>query len=213
MKNFANASTLAAAAFGAFLTFGSQQAAAETRVVEFNCQNGPQLTVAFTRHSGDNISVRYVYDGPRSAMRSMRRTHHNHFRDGRNWLAIQQQQGVVEYGEGQDLFDRCTAFNTSFNKPRQPKRPVSRDNFGPHYGSNAAGSWGGKVRSGPGMHYRQVGSTFEGQQLTIIRNTQQYMNGYPWFEVRLTNGRLGYQWGGLMCGYGAPREGMHRICR
>ncbi|MEL6785670.1 MAG: SH3 domain-containing protein, partial [Pseudomonadota bacterium] len=72
---------------------------------------------------------------------------------------------------------------------------------------------GGKVRSGPGMHYHQVGSTYEGQQLTVLHNTQQYMNGYPWFQVRLANGRTGYQWGGLMCGYGAPRQGMYKICR
>jgi len=60
-------------------------------------------------------------------------------------------------------------------------------------------SYGGKVRSGPGMQYRQIGSLQEGNRINILNGTGVMMNGYEWFEIRYRNGRTGYQWGGIMC--------------
>ncbi len=84
---------------------------------------------------------------------------------------------------------------------------------GQEYYPRDAGSWGGKVRSGPGTKYRQTGSLREGEAITLVRNTGQFMNGYPWFEIRFRNARRGYKWGGLLCGFGEPISGLHRTCK
>ncbi len=60
-------------------------------------------------------------------------------------------------------------------------------------------SYGGKVRNGPGMQYRQTGSLREGDGILILNGTGAMMDGYEWFEIRYGNGRTGYQWGGLIC--------------
>lgn len=65
--------------------------------------------------------------------------------------------------------------------------------------SICARSYGGKVRAGPGMEFRQVGSLAEGDRVTLLYNTQERMNGYDWFFIRLPNGEEAYQWGGLLC--------------
>lgn len=60
-------------------------------------------------------------------------------------------------------------------------------------------SYGGKVRSGPGLQYRQVGSLRDGDTVRILGGSGVMMNGYEWFQIRYRNGRTGFQWGGLMC--------------
>lgn len=75
-----------------------------------------------------------------------------------------------------------------------------------------AGSWGGKIRSGPGTQYRQIGSLRNGDPVGLIEDTGVMMNGYPWFRIRLKNGRRGFQWGGILCGYNSPVNGTHGVC-
>ncbi len=66
-------------------------------------------------------------------------------------------------------------------------------------------SYGGKLRSGPGMNYNQIGSLQENEDLSILGRTGVQMNGYEWFAIALTNGKTGYQWGGIMCSqHGLP---------
>ncbi|WP_346892027.1 MliC family protein [uncultured Roseibium sp.] len=72
-------------------------------------------------------------------------------------------------------------------------------------------SYGGKVRGGPGMNYRQVGSLREGDRILILNGTGAMMNGYEWFQIRYRNGRTGYQWGGLMCSQ-KPYPTIFRVC-
>ncbi|WP_417678315.1 MliC family protein [Roseibium sp.] len=72
-------------------------------------------------------------------------------------------------------------------------------------------SYGGKVRGGPGMQYRQVGSLREGDRILILNGTGAMMNGYEWFQIRYRNGRTGYQWGGLMCSQ-TPYPTIFRVC-
>ena len=72
-------------------------------------------------------------------------------------------------------------------------------------------SYGGKVRSGPGMQYRQVGSLREGDGILILNGTGAMMNGYEWFQIRYRNGRTGYQWGGLMCSQ-SPYPTIFQVC-
>lgn len=77
------------------------------QTVRYNCQNGPQLTVIYR---GD--SLRYVYDGPDSAMRTMHayRGNRRHFKDGPNSITLEPDRKLVDYREGNDLYDRCRAF-------------------------------------------------------------------------------------------------------
>lgn len=72
-------------------------------------------------------------------------------------------------------------------------------------------SYGGKVRSGPGMQYGQTGSLREGDRILILSGTGVMMNGYEWFQVRYRNGRTGYHWGGLFCSE-RPYPGIYQVC-
>ncbi|HEV7276983.1 MAG TPA: DUF4189 domain-containing protein [Devosiaceae bacterium] len=71
-------------------------------------------------------------------------------------------------------------------------------------------SYGGKVRSGPGTEYRQVGSLAEGDRIKIIRNSGVAFNGYDWFEVQVGD-LVGFQWGGIMCSV-QPVTGVFQQC-
>lgn len=75
-----------------------------------------------------------------------------------------------------------------------------------------AGSWGGKLRSGPGMEYDQIGSLNIGDTVTLTEDTAIMMNGYPWFRLRTASGKDGYQWGGILCATGVPVEGIFKNC-
>ncbi|NVK35990.1 MAG: MliC family protein [Rhodobacteraceae bacterium] len=72
-------------------------------------------------------------------------------------------------------------------------------------------SYGGKVRSGPGMNFRQIGSLYEGDPIVILNGTGAMMNDYEWFEIRYGDGQVGFQWGGLMCSQN-PYPTIFRVC-
>jgi hypothetical protein len=75
-----------------------------------------------------------------------------------------------------------------------------------------AGSWGGIVRSGPGQQYGKVTSLAEGERITLIANTGEWSNDYPWFEIRFRGNRRGFQWGGIICSIGDQVEGTFETC-
>jgi membrane-bound inhibitor of C-type lysozyme len=72
-------------------------------------------------------------------------------------------------------------------------------------------SYGGKVRSGPGIQYGQSGSLYQGDQILILSGTGVMMNGYEWFQVRYRGGQIGYHWGGLFCSE-RPYPGIYEVC-
>ena len=74
-------------------------------------------------------------------------------------------------------------------------------------------SLGGKLRAGPGVNHRQVGSLVEGTFITIVSNSGVRFDGYDWFEVDAGNGRQGFQWGGIMCSNGQQIAGVFDQCR
>lgn len=76
-----------------------------------------------------------------------------------------------------------------------------------------AGSWGGIVRNGPGMSHARVAMLREGERVTLLYNTGVVWNDYPWFLIRLRDGRLGFQWGGILCHLATPVEGVYQRCR
>ncbi len=72
-------------------------------------------------------------------------------------------------------------------------------------------SLGGKVRSGPGMDFPQVGSLPEGTRVKIHANAGVHFNGYDWFEI-VSGDVRGYQWGGIMCSEGRLVPGIFQQC-
>lgn len=92
-----------------------------------------------------------------------------------------------------------------------PDRP--RPDRGGSQQINAAGkSLGGALRAGPGTDFARNGNLSTGTPLTILRRTQETLNGYSWFEVRTANGLSGYQWGGIMCSQDREIRGVLSVC-
>lgn len=60
-------------------------------------------------------------------------------------------------------------------------------------------SAGGNVRSGPGVSYSKIGSLGTGAAITLLSNAGEVMDNYPWFEIRMPSGTVGYQLGALLC--------------
>ncbi len=76
----------------------------------------------------------------------------------------------------------------------------------------AAKSWGGVVRSGPGMEFKQVASLKEGEKITVIEDAGVEMNGYRWYKIRFGANKVGFQWGGILCPVGKPVAGAFQSC-
>ena len=75
-----------------------------------------------------------------------------------------------------------------------------------------AGSWGGVVRTGPGMHHQRMTSLAEGEPVTLLENSGVFMGDYPWFRIRYRGGQVGYQWGGILCSTTTQVAGLHSPC-
>ncbi len=75
-----------------------------------------------------------------------------------------------------------------------------------------AGSWGGKVRAGPGRQYQHIDGLSEGEDVVLLENTRVMMGDYPWFKIQFKNGRIGYKWGGILCAKGTPVVGIFESC-
>jgi hypothetical protein len=107
---------LATTLFAATAAQAQQAQQVDQRGAIYNCQNGAQMTVVFQRDGFGNITLRYVYDGPNSAMRTMRPVGHinnGNFVDGQNRINVLNNNAMtLSYVEGPDFFDRCTAFQT-----------------------------------------------------------------------------------------------------
>jgi len=59
-------------------------------------------------------------------------------------------------------------------------------------------SYGGVLRSGPGMKFGKVASLQEGDPVDIIEDTGVWFNEYKWYKVSTHRGH-GYHWGGIFC--------------
>ncbi len=75
-----------------------------------------------------------------------------------------------------------------------------------------ARSWGGKVRSGPGANFGAIASLQEREPITLLAQSDAPLfQNFPWFKIRF-HGRIGYQWGGIICGIDAPIPGAFQTC-
>lgn len=110
---------------------------------------------------------------------------------------------ILMYGQGGEYPGHVECTFTNVEAPDMPT-PVPMDLSGK--------SWGGKMRSGPGMEFDQIASLSEGEPVTIIQNTTITMNGYNWFLIRRSNGQLGYKWGGILCSNEGTVPGLYDKC-
>ena len=46
-----------------------------------------------------------------------------------------------------------------------------------------AGSWGGKVRSGPGKEFAKIGSLSNGDPVILIESTNIFLDGYEYIST------------------------------
>ena len=59
-----------------------------------------------------------------------------------------------------------------------------------HASGLEAGSWGGKVRAGPGKNYDQIGSLQNGDPVVLLKRFDVASSEYPWFELTFKEARL-----------------------
>ncbi|MEP3107881.1 MAG: SH3 domain-containing protein [Hyphomicrobiales bacterium] len=99
---------------------------------------------------------------------------------------------------------------------RQTRDQIANQQGGTDVGSPTTSmevaSWGGVVRSGPGMDTNRIDSLKEGEVVEILQDSGVFMNGYNWFQIRYRGNKTGYQWGGIMCGRYQPVPGVHEVC-
>ena len=75
-----------------------------------------------------------------------------------------------------------------------------------------AGSWGGKVRAGPGKEFAKIGSLKNGDPVILVESTKIFLDGYEWFKIIYNNNSVGYHWGGILCGFDIPISGTYSVC-
>ena len=74
------------------------------------------------------------------------------------------------------------------------------------------GSWGGNVRSGPSTEYPKIGSLKNGDPVVLLKKQRPARDGFNWFKIAYRNGRVGYQWGGILCGFNNKVNGTYGLC-
>ena len=79
-------------------------------------------------------------------------------------------------------------------------------------GELKVGSWGGNVRSGPSTDYPKIGSLKNGDPVVLLKKEQLTSDRFNWFEIAYGNGQVGYQWGGILCGFNNKVNGTFGIC-
>jgi hypothetical protein len=119
-------------------------------------------------------------------------------------------QGLDFIGQGDDAIftDGTTSVSCYVAFVEEPGDAGAGGALGSPVGPYPGFSFGGNLRGGPGTNFADVGSTFEGQPLTLESDSGVYLNGYSWWVVRLQNGQQAYQWGGLLCAPGLQLAGI-----
>ena len=89
--------------------------------------------------------------------------------------------------------------------------PVEEEEADPEFPIEAR-SWGGTVRSGPGISFQRLGSLPRGEPIVVLERSEapEYQD-YQWFRISY-RGRTGYHWGGIICGRDEPIDGASTRC-
>jgi len=74
------------------------------------------------------------------------------------------------------------------------------------------GSWGGNVRSGPSTDYPKIGNLRNGDPVVLLKKQIPAKDGFNWFKIAYGNGQVGYQWGGVLCGFNNKVKGTYGLC-
>jgi len=74
------------------------------------------------------------------------------------------------------------------------------------------GSWGGNVRSGPSTDYPKIGSLKNGDPVVLLKKQKPARDSFNWFKIAYGNGQVGYQWGGILCGFNNKVKGTYGLC-
>ena len=74
------------------------------------------------------------------------------------------------------------------------------------------GSWGGNVRSGPSTEYPKIGSLTNGDPVVLLKKQKPASDSFNWFKIAYGNGQVGYQWGGILCGFNNEVNGTYGLC-
>ncbi|MEL6745622.1 MAG: MliC family protein [Pseudomonadota bacterium] len=182
----------------ACLTFAS----AASANVEYNCGQFNNATYSITYFDEEDIAeIRAVDLAGQMASALMRPAPSG---SGSRYVSDTGNSEFIEHQGNASLFvlgNQLSCFVTAVTEPG-----VGADNDAtlPPW---AGRSFGGNLRAGPGTQFADVGSTFNGQPITILQNTGVFMNGYTWFVVQLQNGQQAHQWGGILCAPGQFLQG------
>ncbi|MCR9122796.1 MAG: SH3 domain-containing protein [Phyllobacteriaceae bacterium] len=64
---------------------------------------------------------------------------------------------------------------------------------------DARGTGSGNVRAAPSVFAEKVASLGDGEPVIIKRNTDEFLDGFFWFQIEFGEGETGYVWGALLC--------------
>lgn len=172
------------------------------RRVEYTCNEGIPLIVKYINTQKTSIAIISHDSSPEIVLDNVQSGSGARYTDG-NWvLHVKGKTALV--GTGGQTDDSCTEVGSVNHQPQR------------HDGvtlPQRAKSWGGIVRSGPGMNYRKKASLSEGEWIIILERTNVVMNGYPWFQIQYRGGRKGFKWGGILCSVGPVIEGTFQTCK
>lgn len=170
------------------------------KTVEYTCNEGIPLIVEYIER--DDVSLAKIShdSSPKITLVNVRAGSGVKYSNG-DWVLHVKGKTALVSTRG-EFDDKCTEVaSTSDEMPRPKSITYPRQ----------AKSWGGIVRSGPGQHYKKRASLKEGEWITLLGPTNDVMNNYPWFKIKY-RGRIGYQWGGIICSVGTHVEGTYQVC-
>lgn len=77
------------------------------------------------------------------------------------------------------------------------------------YGAQTNGQWSdyakqtgkasGNIRAMPSASSEKIASFANRTNVAILKNTDEFMDGFFWYQVQLDDNRRGYIWGALLC--------------
>lgn len=215
-----------------FLAGSARPAAASTYF--WTCSNGQRYTAVYDndRLVLSNRSVRYtlfprvsgsgsIYAGAGIRFHEKARNAVMMFPGGGQITCVRSQTAARRCPPRQEWVNgRC--LRNDEQDPNQPCGPGYRLNGRGRCVSMAARpggflpapgrSYGGIVRAGPSRSAAPIGTLREREPVTILSDTGVVWNDYRWFRIRFRGGRIGYQWGGILCGRRALIPGTFKTC-
>ncbi len=168
--------------------------------VEYTCNEGIPLIVEFLEEN--NVSIaRISHDSsPQITLVNVRSGSGSKYSNG-NWV-LHVKGKIALVGTQGEFDDKCTEVARRSDETHSPAAITY---------PREAKSWGGIVRSGPGQRYKKKASLKEGEWIILLGPTGEMFQDRPWFKIKY-RGRIGYQWGGIICSVGQYVEGTYQVC-